>query len=154
MTMSIASGRTTIIDDEDYATLSGMSWHVNTNGYVVWRGLKDGVKRTIRMHRLLTNAPEGMDVDHINGERTDNRKSNLRIVTRSQNLLNKVCDGTWLDKRRGTWQVEVRVEKKKYYFGAYKDKGEAMHVYAEVKSQLLGGRISRRTGIKNKKETS
>jgi len=41
------------------------------------------------MHRLLCAAPESSDVDHINGDKSDNRRSNLRVATRSQNLANR-----------------------------------------------------------------
>ena len=79
-----------IIVDEDLApVLSQISWYVNTNGYAVNRNNHI----YIRMHRRVlelhgVDVPEGYDVDHINGNRLDNRFENLRVCNRSQNLAN------------------------------------------------------------------
>jgi hypothetical protein len=88
------NGEKAVINDSLFSTLSEYCWHTSTTGYVVNRMVReDGEKTTIRMHRLvweLVNGPipEGMDVDHINNDRLDNRIENLRLATRSQNLAN------------------------------------------------------------------
>lgn len=99
-------GRLCLVDDEDFEKLSKYKWFQrggkeNRNGnigYVSASVVKDekewfpnGWKRydSVYMHRILTNCPQGMEVDHINHNHLDNRKINLRIVTRSGNHLNR-----------------------------------------------------------------
>ena len=80
------------VDDEDYERLARSSWHVNipSRNYIRAIGY---VKRTgkyekVYLHREIINAPNAIDVDHINGDPLDNRKSNLRLATTSQNRAN------------------------------------------------------------------
>ena len=74
-----------IFDIDDYEVVSQYTWHKTTNGYFCNKG-KNGA---ILLHRLIMNPPTDMDVDHINHDKSDNRKSNLRIATRSQNMANR-----------------------------------------------------------------
>ena len=71
-------------DLEDYDKIKDYTWYINNKGYVF------SGKDEILMHRLVTNCPDNLIPDHIHGEKstTDNRKSNLRIVNRSQNSMN------------------------------------------------------------------
>ena len=90
------SDKVAIIDDEDYERVveairykNGMpgKWyaHETSNGYCY---AVNGNRRN-SVHRVVMNAPPDMDVDHINGDRLDNRKQNLRVCTRAQNSSNK-----------------------------------------------------------------
>jgi len=74
-----SDGSVVIVDADDYEFLSKFRWHRATRGYAT---------ATISMHRLIVGAPVGKEVDHINGEPADNRKENLRLCTRSQNIAN------------------------------------------------------------------
>ncbi len=87
-------GEEILVDDDLLAVLSQTTWHINDHRYVIWRGMRDGKKITIRMHQTVYELkhgpiPDRMDIDHINRNRQDNRDCNLRLTTRSQNLLNK-----------------------------------------------------------------
>jgi hypothetical protein len=90
----LTQGYITIVDDEDYEELARYKWHVHvrTHGPMARRLGKrdaDGKQRSIYMHRQIMQAPLGMDVDHINHDTLDNRRSlNLRVCTRRQNLGN------------------------------------------------------------------
>ena len=149
----LSEGVTMLVDADDFDRLSGVKWHLSWNGYAVNRSRVNGKNTNIRAHRLLVDAPEGYDIDHINGNKLDNRKSNLRVCTRSENLSNRTsAKGAYLDRRRGTWQVEFKVEKKKAYIGAFNDEELARHIYHDIKKQLIGGTISRRSKATPKKE--
>lgn len=82
------------IDNEDEHYLNGVTANVTSHGYVrlvrYW-GMHDGKPKYTQqyLHRVVTGAPKGSQVDHINGDRTDNRKSNLRVCTNTQNNWNK-----------------------------------------------------------------
>lgn len=106
--MLITGGQVTI-DKDDYELVSQYKWHVGDTGYAVWRGIKDGVKQTIRMHRLIMQTPAYKVTDHINHDKLDNRKSNLRICTQSDNMRNKTNQGKgyWYHKQNNNWIVEI-----------------------------------------------
>jgi hypothetical protein len=75
--------------------------------------------KTYLAHRLAfmcqgVEIPEGFEVDHKNGIRNDNRWDNLRLVSRSQNLLNKESKNIYHDKRRDNYYVQIRVSGKLY----------------------------------------
>jgi len=90
-----------ITDEESFELVSKYTWTINKQtGYVQTRtrGGRDNSKG-LYLHRLLSGAGEGQEVDHINMIKTDNRRSNLRICSCSQNAHNKpTCYG---GKRRG-----------------------------------------------------
>ena len=79
-----------IVDDEDYDYLSMFNWSASCNGntfYAIRKArLSDGLgRKVLKMHRIITNCPPGLEVDHINGFGFDNRRSNLRICTHKEN---------------------------------------------------------------------
>lgn len=104
----LTKGAVAIVDEEDYELVSQYKWHLNSMGYAVWRGKVDGKKKTIRMHRLINNTPDGKYTDHINRNRLDNRRSNLRTVTQKENMQNKERGrGYWYQKQNRNWVVEI-----------------------------------------------
>lgn len=74
-----------IFDVDDFDIVSKYTWHKTSNGYIC---NKNKSKYTV-LHRLIMNPPDGIDIDHINHDKCDNRKENLRFATRSQNLVNR-----------------------------------------------------------------
>lgn len=81
-------GEHAIVDDAD-AGLASMTWSLHNRGYAVTKRWENGKTFSTLLHRLLMGNPEGMQVDHINGDRLDCRRSNLRLATRSQNMMNR-----------------------------------------------------------------
>lgn len=81
-------GLCAIVDDEDFDRVNQHRWHVGNNGYIkTFVGGRKNVK-CILMHRLIMNPPDDFEVDHRDGNKLDNRRSNLRIAERSQNARN------------------------------------------------------------------
>lgn len=77
------------IDIDDKPTVEGVKWSVSeSKGVGYAQGWVNG--RVVGMHRLIVSAPQGTRVDHINKDTLDNRRSNLRICTNSQNMANRV----------------------------------------------------------------
>lgn len=97
----LTKGAFALVDEEDFELVSQYKWHLNDMGYAVWRGIIDGKKKTIRMHRLIKNTPDELVTDHINHDRLDNRKSNLRICTQKENAKNRGSKGyCWTSEKQ------------------------------------------------------
>lgn len=114
-----------------------------TEGYV--GGYIRGTRKKELLHRFLTDAPKGMDVDHIDGNKLNNCDDNLRIVTRAENMQNlqsayssNESTGIWgvyWSSRRKKWRAEVG--KGKLYARIYtKDIYEAIEFVRTVKKLL------------------
>jgi len=130
-------GTAVLIDDEDFDRVACHSWWFTPQGYACTKlRTKDGKRRTIGMHRFLLNDPPSQAIDHVNRDKKDNRKSNLRMCTDSENNRNR---GTLKGKtsihrgvsfRRGVWQVVVRINGKLTWLGAYKTEEDAGRIAA------------------------
>lgn len=83
------NGGCTLVDDEDYDVIKQFTWRKKWNPYTNSYYAATGVK-TILLHRLIMNAKKGQKVDHRNHDTLDNRKDNLRKVTHSQNMQNRI----------------------------------------------------------------
>ena len=81
------------VDDADYEFLMQWKWYAQPatgGGYYATRNLVIGSKRrTLHLHRLLVGSVEGLQVDHINRDKLDNQRGNLRLATPSQNQANR-----------------------------------------------------------------
>jgi hypothetical protein len=127
--IQLTQGKVARIDAEDWDRVYRHSlWRYN-EGYAVSQGMK--------MHRVIMDAPDGLDVDHINHDTLDNRKSNLRLCTRA--------DGTrysrgWVGARnvlpRPSGKFGVQVAKK--WYGTYETEEEAIVVATDVRNKLYG----------------
>lgn len=96
------------------------------------------------MHRIIIGAPDGKIVDHINGDKLDNRKSNLRIVDSYQNIWNSK------NKRKTTtgvknvtisndgYQVRVQRNGKRHFIGLYKDLATAIKIATRARREYHG----------------
>lgn len=118
--IQLTKGKISLIDDEDFERVSKNKWSYHHTGYVV-RG-----KPQISLHRFVMNAKKGEFIDHINRNRLDNRKSNLRLATMRQNQYNSVYkDGIHWRGDREAWIVRMKVNGKSKYIGYFKNKKEA-----------------------------
>ncbi len=132
------------VDDDDYEWLSKISWHLHPKGYAIRSKLKGEEPHTIFMHRMILNTPRGMDTDHINHDKLDNRRCNLRVVTRRQNSSNRIPNikkdnqlkGVTWHRASGKWQARIKFEQKKYYLGVFKTEKEAAIAYNLMAAQL------------------
>lgn len=114
----ICSGKKVLLDYEDYLSISNERWFVS-NGYCYNSGGQS-------LHRKIMNAEKGQVIDHINGNKLDNRKINLRFVTKSQNGQNRKCKGITYDKERKKWCANIVVNGKRHYLGRYDTEDEAL----------------------------
>lgn len=90
--VNLTKGFKAIVDDEDYDSLNNFKWRIHSGGYAVRNtSRKDGQRKIIYMHREIMKLKENEEfvVDHINHNKLDNRKINLRVCTQQQNNFNK-----------------------------------------------------------------
>jgi hypothetical protein len=144
----LSKGKVALVDDEDYELLHEHRWHMMSTGYAARnRSLKQYTQPgLILMHRVIVGAKKGQYVDHVNGDKLDNRRSNLRICTQSQNSANRRLDSnntsgakgvSWC-KERQKWQVHIRVKGKQLNLGRYDDFSEACAAYDAAAIKYFG----------------
>ena len=144
--IALSAGLVSLIDEEDYDCLNQLKWHVNGNGYAV-REEYDGYGNQVRyvqMHRQLLGAKEDVQVDHINGDRLDNRRCNLRIATDHQNRVNKKRYSTnksgykGVTKRRGMFCARITVNGVRITLGEFRNPIDAARAYDLAAIQNFG----------------
>lgn len=123
-----------LVDKEDYDNVTQYSWCKSTEGYA--NGSINKVQ--IRMHHFIFGkAPKGQVVDHINGNKIDNRRENLRFATKSLNGHNiskqagtsSQYKGVYRNKQKNKWTCNLRIEGKQYCLGAFDEEIEAAKKY-------------------------
>lgn len=80
--ITLTGGAVATVDDEWFPVLSKWSWHLSVKGYAQ-RSVKPG--KSIFMHQVVAMTPTGLQTDHINGNKLDNREANLRYCTNAEN---------------------------------------------------------------------
>lgn len=119
-----------LFDLEDYSKIKNYCWHINTQGYVV----SGSHNKCTLLHRLIMQPTDGYDIDHINRKPWDNRKSNLRIATRTENNANRPPSknnksghtGVYWSKDRKMWCAQITINNKTILLGRYKNKEDAI----------------------------
>lgn len=137
----------TLIDKDDYEKAKQYKWNMNDQFYVINR------KNRLRLHNLILNKTNHkLDTDHINGDRLDNRKKNLRVCTHAQNLMNhKVLsnntsgyNGIIWDKSRDKWQVRI----KNIHLGRFKELSDAIEARKQAELRYFGA-FRHKTSVNN-----
>lgn len=109
-----------LVDDDDYDRLNKFTWTSQNIGYAQ----STIGSKLVLLHQLVLTAPEGLEVDHINRNPKDNRRSNLRIVTRSQNQINRTSKNPQMRNiisRKDGIYVKFCRNYKNIYFGPFSD---------------------------------
>lgn len=145
--IKLTHGKYALVDYEDFEYLNQWKWHLNDSGYAVRSeymrlGLNKYTSKNIRMHRLINNTPDGLSTDHINQNKLDNRKKNLRSVNKSVNAINSKIKNTnksWVtgvywDKFTKKWRAEIKLNYKKITLGRFADIKDA--IIARRKGEL------------------
>lgn len=151
----LTQGQHAIVDDEDYERVVQWRWCYQ-RGYVVRsrRTHEDWPRRSISLHRYILGDPEGLQIDHINGDRLDNRRANLRIATSTQNKCNspkytrhgQQCTsqykGVNWNKNAGKWHSRITINGHIRYLGSFDSEIEAAEAY-DTAARALHGEFAR-----------
>jgi len=149
-TVPVRHGRRVVdafVDDADFERLVDRDWHIGTYGYPTQAARHaDGRKTTVRMHQLVLGAvPDGREPDHINGNKLDNRRANLRIVTHAQNMANRTglnsnngsgYRGVSFDRARGLWRAQAKVNNRSITLGRFSTVAQAAEAVAAFWREL------------------
>lgn len=131
----LTRGKYTTVDNQDYDWLSQWKWYYNNVGYA-YRSATNP-KRSICMHKIIHPSEKPLVSDHINGNRLDNRRSNLRTCTRaqnSQNSFNKTNPSGYkgIYRHYKRWRARIGLNNKYINLGLYDTPLEAALAYDEA----------------------
>lgn len=142
MKITTSKGMDILFDDEDWPLVAEYTW-CNRNGYAATTIWVDGASVGIYMHRLLLGlGPRKPFVDHINRNRADNRRQNLRIVTQSENLQNRGPNKDNALGIRGVcragnrFRAYICVRRTKFYLGSF-ETPELAKEFRDLASEML-----------------
>lgn len=129
-------------DLEDYEKIKKYKWHSNTSGYIATKTNK----KYLQLHRFVMNAKLGQQVDHIHHNIKDCRKSELRIVTASQNMQNRGVNknnssgktGVSFHKGTNKWISYIQVNKKHIHLGSFENINDAILAREQAEKRYFG----------------
>lgn len=116
----------TLIDDDDYDLIKNYKFCLSTNGYAYCNNWNN---KRILLHRIIINVQYNQIIDHINRNKLDNRKENLRITNRLENFLNSdsydKSKGYFWNKSNNKWRAVILRNGKTYHLGYFLTEEEA-----------------------------
>jgi hypothetical protein len=142
----LTQGKVALVDDDMFDYLSQFHWHYHKRGYATSHVGKVPFRFMIRMHREIMKPPEGMQIDHINGDKLDNRRVNLRVCTNAENQHNLKLRSTnssgfkgvhW-DKTAHKWVTRIRVYPDRIFLGNFVNPIDAAKAYDEAAHKYYG----------------
>jgi hypothetical protein len=159
LSIPLTRNYTTLIDSNHFNLINGYIWYANTCSGLMYASTNirksDGTRTILRLHTLLWESlrgpiPNGLMIDHINGNTLDNRLSNLRLATPRLNALNRKDrrNGSTQSKLAGTYlttsgkySARIKVHGKLICLGSYPDELSAHHAYIAYANSLNEGVI-------------
>lgn len=137
----LTKGMIALVSVEDYQHLSQFKWHAKFDG-TNWYAARnspwvDGKRKPIPMHRVILNAPDGLEVDHRDGNGLNNQRDNLRLATHAKNKCNARLQvnstsgykGVSWHKKTKKWQSRITSDGKLIYLGIFDTAIDAARAY-------------------------
>jgi hypothetical protein len=142
-----------IVDDEDFERVNNYTWNISDEyaRRTIWHGKRS---TSIKLHQfIIGKAPQGLEIDHENKNKLDNRKCNLRVVTKNKNQQNrkksKNCSskyiGVCFDKNEKLWSANITDNNsKRIWLGRFDSEVEAAKAYDAVVDKYFPNQIHHR----------
>lgn len=142
--IKLSQNKFALVDDEDFEWINKLKWYYSSYGYAT---SKSSNYKTIFMHREILKVSKGMVIDHVNRNKLDNRRENLRICNNSQNNANKskqkgefssLYKGTYWDKFNKLWSCQITINNKIIRIGRFEQERHAAMAYDIWAKELHG----------------
>jgi hypothetical protein len=140
----LTKGQVALIDAADYDQLIQLHWLYSPHGYAMRTMTKNKRRYFIQMHSEIMNAQPGELVDHIDRDRLNNTRANLRIVDRRQNMWNRNPNKRSAIAYKGVskhirgWHARIRVYGQRIHLGYFDDPKMAAQVYDAAALRFFG----------------
>ena len=147
--IKLTRGKFALVDNKDYKWLNQWKWCCDSRGYAVRHERKDeygtNPRKMIKMHKFIVNTPSEYETDHINHNRLNNRRNNLRIVNRRSNQMNAKLSkkntsgyrGVYWDKKYKRWCARAWFYGKSIFGGGFTNKLDAVKAYKNLVGRIL-----------------
>lgn len=144
--ITLTQGQTTLVDAADWDAVKDLRWYASRVRTLFYpQAHVSGRKSPVRMHQFIFPATHPLMIDHVNGDGTDNRRRNLRVVTHTQNQQNmrpqrgtSSYKGVCWNSYSGKWQAYINASKRTQYLGRFTDEREAARAYDRAARALFG----------------
>lgn len=136
-----------LVDELDYCYLFKHKWFLHSGGYAVRNDGQGKNRKVVFMHREVSKARAGQLIDHVNGNRLDNRRLNLRTCTSTENTRHRTrlaannnsgFNGVYWSSSNKRWTAQITIGRKTYYLGVFKNKADAIAVRRRASSSNFG----------------
>lgn len=149
--LPLSRGLVAIVDADDPLEPWSWKWYAHSGGHCIFyaarRAYSDGKGALIYLHRFLLDAPEGLQVDHVNHNGLDNRRANLRLATPSRNTQNQSgllstntsgYRGVFRYKLVGRWRAGIRLDGSTRHLGYFDTPEEAARTFDRAAVEMFG----------------
>lgn len=133
-------------DDCNKIWVENYNWFLCSSGYAVRSFTIAHKRKRFSLHKLIMWAPEGMEIDHINGDKLDSRYGNLRVATKQQNGMNQGLaknnksghKGVAWRKQTRKWSATIIYKYENIWLGGYDKKEDAIKARLTAEKEIYG----------------
>ena len=129
-------------DIKDWENCNNIYWYLNNTGYA--RGVVDG--KSILFHNYIIETGDDEEIDHIDGNRLNNTRTNLRVIKRIDNMKNKGkyinntsgVTGVYYHKKLDKWEARIQADGISHYLGIYDNYEDAVSIRKNAEEKYFG----------------